>query len=152
MLDLTEVILNDGKVIHREVTLELTSLKYRFGDFQIQKATPVELTIENIGERKLSVNGKVHLTVCIPCARCLEPTASGLDIQFENELDVDQLVHDEALLVWPERVLCRKDCKGLCSTCGQNLNHGSCSCRPTDLDPRMAKILDIFSQAGNGKG
>ena len=77
MLDLTEVILNDGKVIHREVTLELTSLKYRFGDFQIQKATPVELTIENIGERKLSVNGKVHLTVCIPCARCLEPTASG---------------------------------------------------------------------------
>ena len=48
MLDLTEVILNDGKVIHREVTLELTSLKYRFGDFQIQKATPVELTIENI--------------------------------------------------------------------------------------------------------
>ena len=52
MLDLTEVILNDGKVIHREVTLELTSLKYRFGDFQIQKATPVELTIENIGERK----------------------------------------------------------------------------------------------------
>ncbi len=45
MLDLTEVILNDGKVIHREVTLELTSLKYRFGDFQIQKATPVELTI-----------------------------------------------------------------------------------------------------------
>ncbi len=165
MLDLTEVILNDGKVIHREVTLELTSLKYRFGDFQIQKATPVELTIENIGERKLSVNGKVHLTVCIPCARCLEPTASGLDIQFENELDVndedyiegyslnvDQLVHDEALLVWPERVLCRKDCKGLCITCGQNLNHGSCSCRPTDLDPRMAKILDIFSQAGNGKG
>ena len=89
MLDLTEVILNDGKVIHREVTLELTSLKYRFGDFQIQKATPVELTIENIGERKLSVNGKVHLTVCIPCARCLEPTASGLDIQFENELDVN---------------------------------------------------------------
>ena len=88
MLDLTEVILNDGKVIHREVTLELTSLKYRFGDFQIQKATPVELTIENIGERKLSVNGKVHLTVCIPCARCLEPTASGLDIQFEHEVDV----------------------------------------------------------------
>ena len=118
MLDLTEVILNDGKVIHREVTLELTSLKYRFGDFQIQKATPV----------------------------------NDEDYIEGYSLNVDQLVHDEALLVWPERVLCRKDCKGLCSTCGQNLNHGSCSCRPTDLDPRMAKILDIFSQAGNGKG
>ncbi len=64
------------------------------------------------------MNGKVHLTVCIPCARCLEPTASGLDIQFENELDVndedyiegyslnvDQLVHDEALLVWRKSTL-----------------------------------------------
>ena len=60
-------------------------------------------------------------------------------------LDVDQLVHDEALLVWPERILCKEDCKGLCTTCGQNLNDGSCDCERTDLDPRMAKILDIFS-------
>lgn len=157
MTDLTDVLLNDGKTVHYEVALALASFSYRFGDFKVKKSSPISLTVENLGERKLLVKGEVSVEVWIPCARCLEPVASELDIQFENELeaddrdyiegyslDVDQLVHDEALLVWPERVLCREDCKGLCSTCGQNLNDGSCSCGPTDLDPRMAKILDIF--------
>lgn len=161
MVDLTEVILTDGKVISREVALNLTSLSYRFGSYEIKNSSLLSLTVENKGEKKLLLRGQMCLEVWIPCARCLEPVATRLDIRFENELDaddrdyiegasldVDQLVHDEVLLVWPERVLCREDCKGLCTTCGQNLNHGSCSCRPTDLDPRMAKILDIFNHAG----
>ena len=158
MLDLTEVILNDGKVIHRDVELELTHLKYKFGNFKIVRKNPVDLTIENKGDQKLLLIGSVDLEILVPCARCLKPIGSSLQIQFEIEqdlnekeyidgynLDVDQLVHDEALLVWPERTLCAEDCKGLCSTCGQNLNDGSCDCERTDLDPRMAKILDIFS-------
>lgn len=158
MLELTEVILTDGKVIHREVGLTLETLSYKFGDYKIVKKSPLSLTVENRGDRKLFLNGEGEIEVLIPCARCLEPVATGLRIQFEIEmdpdnkdyidgynLDVDQLVHDEALLVWPERVLCRPDCKGLCGSCGQNLNEGSCGCGRTDLDPRMAKILDIFS-------
>ena len=60
-------------------------------------------------------------------------------------LDVDKLVYGEALLNWPARVLCKENCKGLCKVCGQNLNRGTCSCDNTELDPRMAKIRDIFS-------
>ena len=59
-------------------------------------------------------------------------------------LNVDELVCGEALLVWPMKVLCREDCKGLCPVCGQNLNLKTCDCDRTDLDPRMAKIRDIF--------
>ena len=159
MTDLTEVLLTEGKVIRREVPLELDTLDYRFGTFKIAKKSPVSLTVENAGEDKLILQGSTEIDVEIPCARCLEPVGKELDIQFELEispdekdyihgynLDVDQLVHDEALLVWPERVLCRKDCKGLCSVCGQNLNAGKCDCERTDLDPRMAKVLDIFSK------
>ena len=107
------------------------------------------------------ISGQASLEVLIPCARCLEPVASRIYIQFENELDAedkdyidgyslntDQLVHDEALLVWPERVLCKEDCKGLCPVCGKNQNLGSCDCDTTVRDPRMAKILDIFNNAG----
>lgn len=158
MIDITDVILTEGKKVSYSVDLGLTSLSYKTGDFRVKKKEPVQLTVENAGDGKLLLSGSVLLTVLIPCARCLKPVGTGLTIQFELEtdmkekdyidgynLDVDQLVHDEALLVWPERVLCRKDCKGLCSTCGQNLNDGSCDCERTDLDPRMAKILDIFS-------
>ncbi|HAJ39913.1 MAG TPA: DNA-binding protein, partial [Lachnospiraceae bacterium] len=40
----------------------------------------------------------------------------------------------------------KEDCKGICSICGKNLNHGTCDCDHTDLDPRMAQIRDIFNK------
>lgn len=159
MLDLTEVLSDEGKEIQREVDLALESLSYRFGTFEIIRKTPLLLTVTNIGDRKLLLRGNAQLEVSIPCARCLEPVAVRLEIPLDHELElenkdyidgynlnVDQLVHDEALLVWPERTLCREDCRGLCGVCGQNLNKGSCNCESTDLDPRMAKVLDIFSK------
>ena len=59
-------------------------------------------------------------------------------------LDVDKLLFGEALLNWPSRVLCREDCKGLCPVCGHNLNEGDCGCDRSQLDPRMANVLDVF--------
>ena len=61
-----------------------------------------------------------------------------------KELDTDKLLHNEVLINWPMRVLCKEDCKGICSRCGANLNQGSCVCDTADLDPRMAVISDIF--------
>ncbi|MCD7818604.1 MAG: DUF177 domain-containing protein, partial [Lachnospiraceae bacterium] len=158
LLDLTDVILNEGKIVRYEFIPEICTLSYRFGDFRITDRQTGILEIENKGEQKLSVSGELMLEIEIPCARCLEPVRYGLMIRPELEidlrdndyidgyyLDVDQLIHDEALLVWPERVLCHSECRGLCVRCGQNLNKGACSCTGTDLDPRMAKVLDIFS-------
>lgn len=61
-------------------------------------------------------------------------------------LDVDKLVSDEVVVALPTKVLCREDCKGLCSICGTNLNHSSCSCDRSVGDPRMAAIRDIFKE------
>ena len=44
------------------------------------------------------------------------------------DLDVDQLVYLEVLMSWPLKVLCKEDCKGICSRCGKNLNEGPCGC------------------------
>ena len=117
------------------------------------------ISLENADGRKLNLKGEADLELEIPCARCLNPVPYRLELRFEYEtgideteyidgynLDVDQLIHDEALLVWPERVLCREDCKGLCSICGHDLNKGPCGCEDTAADPRMAKILDIFNK------
>ncbi|MCD7745879.1 MAG: DUF177 domain-containing protein [Lachnospiraceae bacterium] len=158
MLDLTDVILNDGKTVQYEIFPEMDMLSYRFGSFPVTEKQPGTLEVENTGDHKLIVSGEIELEVEIPCARCLEGVSRRLKIRPELDLDlkendyiegyylnVDQLIHDEALLVWPERVLCRDDCRGLCIKCGKNLNLGACSCTQTDLDPRMAKVLDIFS-------
>ena len=63
-----------------------------------------------------------------------------------TELDVDRMIHNELLVQWPLRVLCREDCKGICSRCGTNLNYNNCDCEKQSLDPRMAAISDIFSK------
>lgn len=159
MVDLTDVILTEGKKSVYTAELGLDSLSYAAGDFQIKDKSPVKLTVENKGSRKFEFSVETVLNVMIPCARCLKPVVRRLEIQTsyeteldENEyidgynLDVDQLIHDESLLVWPERVLCREDCKGLCDICGHDLNDGPCGCEHTEADPRMAKILDIFNK------
>ena len=57
---------------------------------------------------------------------------------------MDKLVLDEILVNWPDKVLCSEDCKGVCGSCGKDLNLGTCDCQDTGLDLRMAVIQDIF--------
>lgn len=168
-MNLTEVILDEGKVVQRQEEITLKEFEFPFGVYPIKKASPLFLTLENKGKKVLRLEGKISFEVIIPCARCLEDVLTSLEVEFDKEvdmklseeerlnaldesdflhgynLDVDKLVYGEALLNWPSRVLCKEDCKGLCKVCGQNLNRKTCNCDSTDLDPRMAKIRDIFS-------
>jgi uncharacterized protein len=34
-------------------------------------------------------------------------------------------------------------CRGLCPTCGANLNETTCECRMDWVDPRLAPLLDL---------
>jgi uncharacterized protein len=40
----------------------------------------------------------------------------------------------------PGYALCRDDCKGLCPTCGAELNLGDCGCVTTEADSRWAAL------------
>jgi uncharacterized protein len=44
-----------------------------------------------------------------------------------SEVDLRPALREQWLLEVPAFVLCRPDCKGLCPTCGLNLNQGVCS-------------------------
>ncbi|MEE0776702.1 MAG: DUF177 domain-containing protein, partial [Bacillota bacterium] len=41
---------------------------------------------------------------------------------------------------------CREDCKGLCPSCGQNLNNKECSCDKSPIDPRLAVLADLLKE------
>ena len=64
----------------------------------------------------------------------------------KESLYVELLIRNELLVQWPIRVLCKDDCKGICSRCGANLNVQTCDCDTAVPDPRMAAIRDIFSK------
>jgi uncharacterized protein len=47
------------------------------------------------------------------------------------------------LVAIPVHVVCRPDCRGLCVTCGKNLNEGDCDCK-TEPDPRWAALQELL--------
>ena len=61
-----------------------------------------------------------------------------------DAFSLDEVVRDHLVLALPPKILCRAECKGICSQCGQNLNQTDCGCQAEDVDPRMAALLDLL--------
>ena len=168
-IDISTIVNSINKKTTFDVELELDSFESRMGTFPILKKSPLALHVENQENAALLISGSVYMRLAIPCGRCLEdvPTDIHFDIdkkltisdgtvideEMEEtdyligfELDVERLVYAEILVNWPMKVLCKDDCKGICKVCGMNLNKGTCSCQKTELDPRMARVQDIFNK------
>ena len=132
---------------------------------------PVALSVVVRKDRmQFRLVGEVRTTIELSCGRCLEefemPVAESFDVLYlpntpagsaeermvedddlstafyeDNVIDLGQLMQEQCYLAVPMKPLCREDCRGLCSECGTNLNSGSCECRQTWVDPRLA-VLD----------
>lgn len=101
----------------------------------IDKSLPIELLQEHAKEGKKSQDLQED-----------EDYLEQLEYMNGCQLDADRLVYGEILFAWPAKVLCRKDCKGICAKCGANLNETTCSCDQTAPDPRMAAFQDVFNK------
>ncbi len=62
----------------------------------------------------------------------------------DSKLDIDELVRMNLFLELPNKVLCKEDCKGLCSECGKNLNFDNCECEKKSIDPRLAVLGELL--------
>ncbi len=87
----------------------------------------------------------VECTIVGECARCLEraeykflesaevkfvrQNAGEFDYLYKSGIvDLTVAVDDVILTNLPTSILCKEDCKGLCPTCGSNLNKENCKC------------------------
>lgn len=123
-------------------------------DFSLPEGIDYDLVLTNAGEGILA-SGMVRAHVVGTCDRCLDDAefdiASEMDEYYlfeepaeqdladdEDEVDYTLIVDDQIdlseailaalLMETPYVVLCRDDCKGLCPTCGANLNNETCDC------------------------
>ncbi|TMI89078.1 MAG: DUF177 domain-containing protein [Bacillati bacterium ANGP1] len=57
----------------------------------------------------------------------------------DDTFDLTEVVRQHLVLALPIAPRCREDCRGLCATCGADLNLGSCACagRPADARRRL---------------
>jgi len=68
----------------------------------------------------------------------LSEDSEELDVNFfdGNEIDLNPILGEQFFLSIPYQSLCRTDCKGVCQTCGANLNTKKCDCTQVDaLNP-----------------
>lgn len=61
-----------------------------------------------------------------------------------NTIDLREAIQEQVILALPLRPLCREGCKGLCHSCGENLNEGDCRClEKSAIDPRFAVLKTL---------
>ncbi len=164
-IDLSKLFEREGSELNISCPFEAESISFGGETFEVVNKSEVELEIRHSHNRQISARGHVLLRLGMPCSRCLKMVEVPFELEPETEismnhpadsedempyvsgysLDVDLFVLDELYVNMPMQVLCKEDCKGLCPKCGKDLNGGDCGCDKTVLDPRMAKILDIFN-------
>lgn len=132
-----------------------------------------KLTIEDI-----RLEGEFSTKLELLCARCLDPVYQDVAKKFDllyrpqgvdagqeeislakEDVDVgyyqgdglllEDVLREQLLLSVPLKLLCREDCKGLCPSCGQNLNQGECGCARAESDPRWHALGELRDKLGH---
>jgi uncharacterized protein len=152
------------KAVHVDGAIQPDDPIWEEGD--IRPADPIRLAgrLSAAGDGRFYFTGRMDGRVELTCRRCLEE----VDVEVSEEvhfllaemgaeeaddpevflfdpnaraLDLRAAVRETWLLTAPLYVQCRDDCKGLCATCGTNLNESTCNCTQTTTDSRWGALL-----------
>ena len=151
-LDITKGIQLRGVAFHTELADAWGEDRWN-GD-TIAYAGPVTFSGSYmLADETVIVRGTVCADIASNCARCAGPALTHVEAELEEAfvrdtgderaealdgdtymysghvLELDDAVRTALLLELPSRILCKEDCKGLCSQCGANLNVRECSCQ-----------------------
>ncbi|MBS6063108.1 DUF177 domain-containing protein [Criibacterium bergeronii] len=115
---------------------------------------------------ELYANVDIAMNVNINCVRCLDDMNVDTTINISGklvdsdkfseedvilitnkELDTKEILEDAAFELLNDNLYCDASCKGLCQTCGANLNHKNCNCDAVGvkIDPRLEKLKDFLN-------
>lgn len=135
--------------------------------FTLREPVRVDLEGRMVGEGVL-VRGEVEADLDAECRRCLSPVSirvrDTLNLLFEpltpeeevelggevyplpqrgDTLDLAGPIREQLLLRVPDYVVCAESCKGLCPTCGVDLNRTTCECVPERSGSPWNALKDI---------
>lgn len=154
-LDLNRVLELPGEADVVTADVDLTTVKHAGRPLF---TAPVNVTAKAVNRAGVvTLDCTYRFTLHVLCDRCLAPLELPVDrtvshtvvreVNGEDDetflvaengcVELEELATNDILPELPQRYLCREDCRGLCPTCGKNLNEGPCGCREDSGDPRM---------------
>lgn len=159
-LNIGSVLRNEGSTLNIDAVIEPGRLEYLGNSFDFQEPLHITGTVRSIGG-SIELRGNISGSYAASCDSCGKPVVGELNIpidetinseteDFDPEcfslngtvLDISGLINSLIFENLPMRLLCREDCKGLCSICGCNLNDTVCNCDHTVYDPRLAILRE----------
>ena len=166
-VNLTEVLTNEDRVVSMRAEAQIAEVSVGGEKYPVSASSPVSFVFTNTGKGRARIEGEAEFIFDAGCDRCLKPVKQKMELSFKREvwapdmaadlsvyeeqpfmdgfqLNVEDLLNSEIVTSWPMKILCKPDCKGICPTCGRDLNTGTCDCDNFVPDPRMAAIKDIF--------
>ncbi len=166
MIDIAQLRLEPGEERSVEAPVALPAIAIGGVDYA-GPAAPVVARVDltRIGSGLL-LRLRLATTIGGPCHRCLEEAHVPVEIDAReyqadepaagaesdevcdylqgDELDVATWAADAVVLAMPHKILCREDCRGLCPSCGADLNEGPCTCPPPAGDDRWGPLRDLL--------
>ncbi|MCX2930468.1 DUF177 domain-containing protein [Mycobacterium sp. CVI_P3] len=130
----------------------------------------LDLRLESVSEGVL-VTGTMRAPTRGECSRCLTPVTGDVEIALtelfaypdsatesttesdevghvvDQTVDLEQSIVDAVGLALPFAPLCTEDCPGLCPQCGVPLATAEPGHQHDRIDPRFAKLADMFPAA-----
>ena len=160
---LKEILHVPGASLPFESQLDLSDLAF-YGERPFAHPIVIHGTVRNMAGA-LMLEGSADTTLELVCDRCLKPfrqelrlpvstlLAETLEDEENDEIvlledgavDLDEVFTTALVLSMDSKHVCDQDCKGLCATCGANLNEGPCGCRK-EIDPRLAALAQLLDK------
>ncbi|WP_191433790.1 YceD family protein [Flavonifractor sp. An112] len=161
--NLKEILHVPGASLPFESQLDLSDLDF-YGERPFAHPIVIHGTVRNMAGA-LMLEGSADTTLELVCDRCLKPfrqelrlpvsalLAETLEDEENDEIvlledgavDLDEVFTTALVLSMDSKHVCDQDCKGLCATCGANLNEGPCGCRK-EIDPRLAALAQLLDK------
>ena len=162
-LDLRPILRTPGASLPFQFQLDLSGMDF-YGARPFAHPVRVSGAVRNMAGA-LSLEGTAETTLELTCDRCLKPFSQDLALpvstllaeELEDEendeivllqdgaADLDEIFTTALVLSMDAKHLCSEDCKGLCPTCGADLNLGPCQCRK-EPDPRFAALAQLLDK------
>lgn len=163
MINISDIVAKKVSKKDVEIQLDINEFSDSYETYKVLEPIKVTGILAMLGDI-LYLDGVIEGCIQLSCARCLENFGYNFQIELHekltnnpdnkddelifinnNELDLTEIVENNIIMSLPIQRLCKEDCKGLCANCGANLNFNSCNCKNLEIDPRLAKLKELFS-------
>jgi uncharacterized protein len=140
-------------------------------DFRFEGPLESQATIKKLGQ-SVMIKGRIKAILQLRCVRCLKefsyPLASVFELTLRSteetalteevelsdkdlesnffdgeEIALSEVACEQVFLEIPMKPLCQDGCKGLCPSCGKDMNVSSCECKKKELESEFSVLKKL---------